>query len=99
MPWNRLDQLEEIYVEHRRTKGHSPKTIAYYLDTFKHDHRCLEETGRPLDTTSLPTPVFQAFATWIRMTPTRGCRGNTKRRIGGIHRNMKDLKAFPHGSA
>jgi hypothetical protein len=99
MPWNWLDQLEEMCVEHCHAKGHSPKTIAYDLDTFKHYHRCLEETGRLLDTTSLPTPVFQAFATWIRMTPTRGCRGNTKRRIGGIHGNMKDLKAFPQGSA
>lgn len=89
-----LDHLQNIYLAHHQSLGHSPKTIDHYTNTFILFHRFLTNTNHPLDSSALTTAVLQSFVAWLRETPTRGFRGNTQRTIDGIHGVMKDLRAF-----
>jgi integrase/recombinase XerC len=93
-PIHDLIHLEEAYLNHHRALSRSPKSIAHHEDTFRSFHRFLKDTGRPADSRSLTTEAAQAFASWLRETPTRGWRGRTERSIHATHGALKDLRAF-----
>jgi site-specific recombinase XerD len=89
-----LGELEQHYLAHHRALGHSEKTINHYECSFLLLHKFLEETNKPLESSSLTTAVMQEFIAWLRQTPTRGFRGNTTRTPDGIHGVMRDMRAF-----
>jgi site-specific recombinase XerD len=89
-----LADLEHQYLDHHRALGHSPQTIAHYTNTFISFHKFLDATGTPATSESLTTATMNAYAGWLRETPTKGFRGSTHRREHGLHGLFKDLKAF-----
>lgn len=89
-----LSALQEQYLLHHGAMGHSPKTISHYQDTFRLLERFLEESGKPATTSLMTTANMNALAIWLRETPTRGWRGETKRTEAGIHGIMTDMRAF-----
>lgn len=89
-----LSVLQEQYLHHHGALGHSPKTISHYQDTFRLLERFVEETGKARTTSLMTTPAMNEFAHWLRETPTKGWRGETKRTEAGIHGSMTDMRAF-----
>ena len=93
-----LSVLQEQYLHRHGALGHSPKTISHYRDTFRLLERFIEETGKAATTSLMTTPAMNEFALWLRTTPTKGWRGETKRTEAGIHGTMTDLrKTAPAG--
>ena len=89
-----LAAIQEQYLLHHGALGHSPKTIRHYRDTFRSFGLFLEAKGYAPTTAVFTTPVMNEFALWLRSTPTRGWRGDTKRTEAGIRGTMTDLRAF-----
>lgn len=89
-----LAVIQEQYLLYHGAMGHSEKTISHYQDTFRLLERFVEETGKTATTGLLTTAVLNEFAVWLRTTPTRGWRGDTKRTEAGIHGTMTDIRAF-----
>jgi site-specific recombinase XerD len=89
-----LTTLEGRYLDHHRAMGSSPKTITHYVNTFLIFHRFL--SARQIEPTSacLTTATCNAFAGWLRETPTRPRRGSTQRSVVTTHGHLKDLRAF-----
>ena len=89
-----LDQLHQTYLDHHRALNRSPKSITHHQSTYISFRKFLVATGRAEDSSSLTTEVMQAYATWLRETPTRGWRGKTERSIHATHGALKDLRSF-----
>ncbi len=89
-----LSLAERDYLLHHGALGHSRHTILHYERTFQTFHRFLEETVRDATTEALSGATMNAFALWLRETPTRGWRGDTHRHEAGIHGVLSDLRAF-----
>lgn len=89
-----LSVIQEQYLLHHGALGHSPKTISHYQDTFRSFDLFLKEKGHAPSTATMTTPVMNAFALWLRTTPTRGWRGETTRSEAGIRGTMTDMRAF-----
>ena len=89
-----LGLIQEQYLLDHGARGHSPKTISHYRDSFRSFELFLMETGQPPTVSSLSTPTLNAFALWLRETPTRGWRGETRRSEAGIHGTLTDMRAF-----
>ncbi len=89
-----LSTIQEQYLLHNGALGHSPKTISHYRDTFRSFALFLEAKEYASTTSVMTTPTMNAFALWLRETPTRGWRGETKRTEAGIHGTMTDMRAF-----
>lgn len=88
-----LAEWEVRYLAHHRALGHSEKTVYHYEASFKVWHLFLAErdiSGQA----ALTTGSLNAFAIWLKETPTRGFRGSHVRTAAGIHGVMKDLRAF-----
>src|SRR5579884_2770062 len=89
-----LAELEAAFLDHHRALGRSAKTIKHYRDTFASFHRYLSASGELTTSRALTAATMQAFATWLRATPTRGWRGKTERSAAAVHGALKDMKAF-----
>jgi site-specific recombinase XerD len=89
-----LLDLEEGYLRRHAARGSSPATIVRYQQTFKLFHRFAE--GVPLDSRLLTTETMQRFAIWLRETPTKPQKGETRRSEVSVHGHLKDLRAFLH---
>lgn len=88
-----LDMLIERYMENHQALGHSSQTISRYNQTFKLFIIFLEDEDA--DARVLSTEKLQAFARWLRATPTtRPQRGETVRSDFSIHGYLKDMRAF-----
>lgn len=88
--------IQAQYQLHHGALGHSPKTISHYRDTFRCFDLFLTEKGYAPTTNVMTTQVMNEFAIWLRATPIRGWRGETKRSDAGIRGTMTDLRAFAH---
>jgi len=89
-----LVELEDVYLDHQRPVGSSPKTITHYRNTFLIFHRFLESTGQVKEASLLTSAVMNGFAGYLRETPSREIRGNTQRSIVTTHGHLKDKRAF-----
>ncbi len=89
-----LSILQAQYQLHHGALGHSPKTISHYRDTFRSFDLFLLEKSHAPTTGVMTTQVMNEFAIWLRETPTKGWRGETKRSDAGIRGTMTDLRAF-----
>ena len=86
-----LSELEEQYLAHHRALGHSEKTVTHYRNSFAAFDRFL--AAQP-QTDALSNASMNAFASWLRQTPTKGWRGDTTRSEFGLHGILKDMRAF-----
>lgn len=86
-----LHELEERYLAHHRALGHSEKTVIHYRNTFLCFDRFLADVPQADE---LSGAAMNAFASWLRATPTKGWRGDTNRSEFGIHGLLKDMRAF-----
>jgi site-specific recombinase XerD len=93
-PAMQLAMVQELYLLHHSARGHSPKTIRHYQDTFRLLERFIKETNKVSTISLLTSSVMNEFALWLRNTPTRGWRGETKRTEAGIRGTLTDLRAF-----
>jgi len=89
-----LAQMEGYYLDHHRAVGSSYKTVIHYQNTFIIFHRFLTETGKAADSSILVSAIFNAFAAFLRETPTTGYRGQTQRSVVTTHGHLKDMRAF-----
>ena len=74
-----LAVVQEQYLLHHGSLGHSPKTVSHYQDTFRSFDLNLVEKGHAPTTAVFTKPVINEFALWLRQTPTRGWRGKSNR--------------------
>ncbi len=89
-----LSVLQEQYILHHGAMGHSPKTTSHYRDTFRVFDVFLEAKGYVGTTAVVTTFIMNEFAIYLRETPTKGWRGETKRSDAGIRGMMTDLRVF-----
>jgi site-specific recombinase XerD len=89
-----LVDLEEMYLEHHRALGSSPKTITHYRNTFLIFHLFLESVGKQRIAGELTTATMNGFAAYLRETPARLNRGDTQRSVVTTHGHLKDMRAF-----
>jgi site-specific recombinase XerD len=89
-----LAELEGWYLDHHRAVGSSPKTVTHYHNTFLIFDRYLESTSQPRSGEVLTSATMNAFAAFLRATPTKGMRGKTERSVVTVHGHLKDLRAF-----
>ncbi len=89
-----LAEMEEYYLDHHRAVGSSYKTVIHYQNTFIIFHRFLLHLGKPVGSSILVSATFNAFAGYLRETPTKGIRGHTQRSVVTTHGHLKDMRAF-----
>ncbi len=89
-----LVELETRYLDHHRAVGSSFKTIIHYENTFHIFHRFLKENDTDVTSSVLVSATFNAFAGFLRETPTKGYRGTTQRSVVTVHGHLKDMRAF-----
>lgn len=90
----RLTELEGLYLDHHRALGSSPKTITHYRNTFITFHRFLDSVGKDKTADVLVSATFNAFAGYLRESPSKLMRGSTQRSIVTTHGHLKDMRAF-----
>lgn len=81
----------ELFLDHHRAMGNSPQTVQHYGHSLRLFQRCIQE--RDIED-PFTNQAMNAFAAWLRVTPTKGWRGSTERTIHGVHGALKDCKAW-----
>lgn len=94
-----LATLTTAFRNHHQALGHSKDTIDHYEDSLRLLRLCLESHGLTPTTDNLTSATMNAFAGWLRETPTRPWRGKSERSVWGVHGALKDVKAFLRWSA